>query len=175
MLLVPYTLPILMHLALFQIFNPGNTMSFTCILKSPTHVITRCMDSRQPLVAQSGVMFTRRYLTLTLSVTIFISIIAIIPQGRAAEISRILCYNRISKCWLCTRVSHAHSYTATDVHRRRPVRRHKRQSKTPTCTYSFPFITSGHLVCSPYLHVGESLWWPIFIFATIQSRAQKCR
>ena len=52
------------------------------------------------------VTFAHRHLTLTRNVTISIDTIGIIPYACAPEVPGLL-DDTISKCWLCTRVSHA--------------------------------------------------------------------
>ena len=50
-----------------------------------------------------------------------------------------------------------------------------RQCSASTCAYSFARISSGHLLCSPHLHIAEFLWRWSCILATIQSTTQKYR
>ena len=84
-----------------------------------------------------------------------------------------LLHENTSKCWLCTRVretfSHLHRRTRMNI-----TQTQKQCGNAPTRQF-IAVISSGHLFRCAHLHFGKCLCRSsISVFATIQSRPQKC-
>ena len=74
-------------------------------LLAPTIRMCVRVKYTQPIMAQSEVTLTRRYLAMTLLVIISIHTMITTPQGRAIEASDT--HVTGSKCWMRARVSRA--------------------------------------------------------------------
>ena len=101
----------------------------------------------------------RRHLAVGCDVNIYIDSSVVDPQGYV-PVSKFL-FDIVSKCWLCSRVSHA-LYTQTNGCS--PTRRHRDKvmhGHSPIFLLSYRqvivFVLKVHVVCSAYFHLAEHL------------------